>query len=140
MKFDWRPQLGELAAAVVEDCNARQILMKPATYLHGWAEILDALELPNNAEQKGLVRRLNQQFEGPIILPPKGGRPVVVKVKLLAWWNGLERCFKEDQQKRSDQEATVASRHAYGRTGEVVPDIKGHVKKRRKKDRRPGPS
>jgi hypothetical protein len=134
-KLDWTPLLAELAAAVVEDFDAR-----PTMYLHGWAQILRALELSNNAEQKGLVRRLNRLFDGPIILPPKGGRPVVVKVKLVEWWNGLEQRFDEDHQSRANQQATVANRHAYARDGEVVPDLQGHVKRRRKKGHRPEPT
>jgi hypothetical protein len=53
----------------------------------------------------------------------------VVRGKLLEWWNDLERWFQEREGRDADAQATVAERHAYGRDGEVVPEIGGHTKR-----------
>jgi hypothetical protein len=106
---------------------------KPVEYLMNWREILTCLRMKNNEECRRRVREANERYEGPIILPRAGGQPKVNKDKLLPWWNGLEERFREIEQKRSDAEATVDDQYSYGRNETVVPEIEGHVKKRRKK-------
>jgi hypothetical protein len=108
---------------------------EPQSYLYGWRNILEELRLRNNNEEKGRVSRLNKKFAGPIKLPRRGGRPVVVKHSLLDWWNGLEQRFEESRQKQANQQATGEARHAYGRDGEVAPEVAGRIKKRRGKSR-----
>ena len=98
-----------------------------------WREILDALDLANNAENQRRVRELNTRFEGPIILPSKGGQPKANKDKLLNWWNGLEERFRQMEQKQTDTEATLQAEYSYARDEKVLPNISGHVKKRRRK-------
>jgi hypothetical protein len=118
--------------------NATQDNSKPSqsstaglvVYLFSWRDILDALEMKNDDESQRRVRDLNKKFDGPINLPKKGGQPKVNKEKLLAWWNRLEELWETKEGGRN-AEATTESRHNYGRTGEVIPDIGGHVKKRR---------
>jgi hypothetical protein len=105
----------------------------PAQYLLSWREILDALDLPNNAENQRRVRAMNKQFDGPIALPKQGGQPKVSKDKLMSWWNHLENCFREGAQKDADTRATLDDQHDYGRNERVLPNISGHVKKRRGK-------
>jgi hypothetical protein len=102
----------------------------PAEYLWNWREILDALDLKNNAASQGKVREANQRYDGPISLPGKGGQPKVSKAKLLEWWNGLEIQFLTGGAGANAQ-ATLAARHNCGRDGTVLPDIGGHLKKRR---------
>jgi hypothetical protein len=107
----------------------------PTQYLLNWREILAALDLNNNAENQRRVRQLNEKFAGPIALPGQGGQPRVSKGKLVSWWNGLEERFQEIEQKEANTEATLQAQHDYGRAGTVLPDISGHVKKRRRKKR-----
>jgi len=107
----------------------------PVEYLMNWRAILDALKLPNDEESRGKVRRLNEQFDGPIIISTQGSQPKVSKAKLLTWWNGLEDRFEELKQRRADRDGTVAEHFSYGETGTVFPGISGGEKKRRE-DRR----
>jgi hypothetical protein len=104
-----------------------------AHYLMSWREILDALELPNDGESQHRVRALNTQYDGPIILPDKGGQPKVNRDKLLGWWNGLEAKWQDSRQRQVNTQASLQAQHSYGREGTVVPDISGHVQKRRGK-------
>jgi hypothetical protein len=108
------------------------IVAAPTTWLFNWRDILDALRLRNNDQSRNKVRRINEGYAGPIMLPGKGGQPKVDKAKLLVWWDGLETQFKEHQQRRADVRATVAEQYLHGKTAVVVPDIGGRVKKRKK--------
>jgi hypothetical protein len=128
-----RPAAGALAAA--------------AEYLMNWPDILNEVGLKNTDEDRRTLRALNDKYKGPIIMPRRGGRPKVDRGKLRPWWNGLEsRWVQEEQGRRDSEEAkgqrgrdrkeTTRERHNYGRNGEVVPGIAGHVKPRRRK---PGP-
>ena len=108
----------------------------PIEYLMSWREILDELKQKNDEEKRNRIRRLNDMHDGPIIFPGKGAQPTVDKAKLVAWWNGLERRFRELEQQQADRQATVADQVNYGAAGIVVPGISGGVKKRRE-DRKP---
>jgi hypothetical protein len=107
--------------------------LRPLQYLLSWSEILDALNLKNNGVNQSRVRQLNELYGGPIVLPGKGGQPKVSKDRLLPWWNKLEERFQELEQKQADTQATLQAQHSYGRDGQVLPAISGHVKKRRRK-------
>jgi hypothetical protein len=109
---------------------------RPAVYLLSWGEILGAVGLKNNEQNRHRVRDLNAQYGGPIIRPPQGGQPKANKDKLLRWWAGLEERFREAERKDIDTRASVKERHNYGRAGEVVPNIGGHVTKRRRPEKR----
>ena len=109
---------------------------RPAVYLLSWRDILDALAMKNNDENRRRVRDLNDRYEGPIIPPEQGGQPKVNKAKLLQWWEDLERQFAAKTQKDIDKQATGDEQYSYGKDGKVVPDIGGHVKKGRR--RKPG--
>jgi hypothetical protein len=115
------------------EAQAQRLPLSPIDYLMNWRGILDALKLGNNDENRNRVRQLNKLRAGPIILPGKGGQPKVTKDKLLSWWNSLEKRFEEIEQKATDTQATLSSRHNYARDGQVLPNISGHVKKRRGK-------
>lgn len=104
---------------------------KPAVYLTSWREILIALGMHDNAEDKQKVSRLNKSFDGSIISRGQGTQPFVEKTALLKWWAGLEAKVQAQQHRQRSEKATVASRHDYGRDGEVVPGISGEVKRRR---------
>jgi hypothetical protein len=100
--------------------------------LCSWREILTALKRKNNSQSLSTVKRLNKSMGGPIKTGGRGAQPQVDKAKLLAWWCDLDRLHEEQQQRRQDSAATVENRHNYGRNGEVVPDISGGVKRRRR--------
>lgn len=122
---DWREAGGEMPGP------ALAAEPKPAEYLWSWREILSALELPNEDADRGKVSRANKEFGGPIVIPKRGAQPKVEKGKLLEWWNGLEKSFARIAAHERDREATVSDQHDYGKSGTVVPDIAGSVKKRR---------
>jgi hypothetical protein len=107
----------------------------PVKYLCGWTEILDTLGMAVHAANKTRISNMNKTFDGPIKRGTKGRRPLVAKKKLLEWWHRLEQCYDECRQEESNRQATVEARHPYGRTGEVVPNLGGHVKNRRRKSR-----
>jgi hypothetical protein len=109
--------------------------LNPVKYLYGWTEILDALGLAVHQANKTHISSMNETFDGPIKRGTKGQRPLVVKDKLWEWWHQLEQRYDENRQNESNRQATVEARHPYGRTGEVVPNLGGHVKKRRRKSR-----
>lgn len=102
------------------------------TLLTSWREVLIALRLRNNKEDQSKVKKLNKDNAGPIVIQGQGHQPKVNKAKLIEWWNGLEQMFEDGKQRQRDAQATTAEQHAYGKTGTVVPDIVGEVRKRRK--------
>ncbi len=89
--------------------------------------------MKNNPENRRRVRDANKQYQGPITLPKKGGQPKVSQDRLLSWWNELEVRFRESKQRQADSAATVKSRYDHGKDGQVLPEIAGHVKKRRRR-------
>jgi hypothetical protein len=105
----------------------------PAQYLFSWREILDALGLRNNEENQGRVRTLSDKYGGPIVPAKRGGQPRVNKAKLIEWWNHLEVVWQTEGCGHN-KAASTEGRHPYGRDETVVPEISGHVKKRRRKN------
>jgi hypothetical protein len=113
--------------------------------LTSWAEIFAALNEPdktphwnNTSKHRDTIRKLNKMHNGPICFQPgKGKQPSVDKAALLAWWRGLSEYFdaRSDEAAVEDESAraSVANSHNYGRTGTVVPEIKGSVKRTRAK-------
>lgn len=101
------------------------------TYLWNWREILSALGLRNDDENRRRVRDANIKFDGPITLPKKGSQPKVCKERLLTWWDALEGRFCQQEQDQLDEEATLDASYQYGKGATVLPDIAGHIKKRR---------
>ncbi|MEZ6081213.1 MAG: hypothetical protein R3C09_28525 [Pirellulaceae bacterium] len=108
----------------------------PKQHLTNWREILVALGMTNNDEDKQKVDRLNRRFNGPIVTPGQGAQPFAEKRRLLEWWNGLEKLVQDQADRSRDAKETVKDKYAYGRDGQVVPEISGQEKKRRK-DRKP---
>ncbi|MCG2685354.1 MAG: hypothetical protein L6306_17255 [Planctomycetales bacterium] len=105
----------------------------PCQYLTSWREIVIALGMKDNQEDKGKVKTLSTKDpDCPIIIPKQGAQPKVKKVKLLAWWNGLEQKFQEAQQRERNKRATVAAQYSFSRNGTVAPGIAGGVKRPRK--------
>jgi hypothetical protein len=102
-------------------------------YLQSWREILDCLKLKNDKTRQNQVRQANDQYAGPIHFPGRGAQRKVNKAKLIEWWCRLEILW-DTQGGEEDAEATVKARHNYGRDGTVVPNISGHVQKRRGKN------
>ena len=104
--------------------------------LVNWPEILIALGMKNNREDKRNVSRLNKTYSGPITIPGQGKQPLVNRAELLEWWGGLAAMVKAEQERQRDARATVSAQHRYGGEGEVIPDLAGEVKRRRR-NRRP---
>ncbi len=59
---------------------------KPPLRLTGYREILGTLGMEYSRKNCRLIRRLNQESDGPIALPEKGGRPKVDREMLLEWF------------------------------------------------------
>jgi hypothetical protein len=106
---------------------------EPKDYLLSWREILFALKLKNTRDRQRLVRRLNHFHCGPILFTGAGSQPRAVKDNLLTWWNALEHVWKASEQTRTDAQESTREQYDCGRDGTVVPDIAGHVKRRRKR-------
>ena len=107
---------------------------EPADWVIGWRAIHDILRLgelwPKTTyqERRKRLKRLNESWEGPIIIGPKGRQPKVSRSKLLEWWNHLGEKVESEEAKQQDAAATVAAQYPYGRDGIVCPDIGGSVK------------
>jgi len=127
---------GQSRKAESDDAKYPPQPAKPRKHLATWRDILIALEMQNNDEDRQKVDRLNETYNGPIIKPGQGKQPFADNVKLLEWWNGLEEMVESQASRDRDTKETVKGTHAYGREGEVVPEISGSVKRRRR-DRQP---
>jgi hypothetical protein len=147
--FDRSQSSAHLALCAVEEARA-VLTARPAEasplplttplpcMLTTWRAILDALGLKNTETDRRTVRRLNETLDGPIRTGGSGEQPLVDKTKLLAWWADLERLYDEKQQRKRNKRATVEGRHNCGRTGEVVPDLGGGVRRRRRSQPKKG--
>jgi hypothetical protein len=134
--FDWDAAIGELRTIEAAAAQSREQPAEPKTFLWNWKEILDAVGVKDNTESRRQVRRLNDEFDGPIVVTKSGSRPRVDKAKLVTWWNRLDDLHLELQQQARDKRATVADSYNYGSEGTVVPDLAGAVKKRRRDAKR----
>jgi hypothetical protein len=105
---------------------------KPIKWLWSWREVFDALDLPNNEEQRRRVTHANDKFNGPIIVGGQGTQPKADKAKLIEWWNRLEIEFTNQRQGCQGAMIEAKEQHPYGKQGTVAPRI-GSVKKRRRK-------
>jgi len=105
-------------------------------YLTSWREILIALEMKNNKENRQRVSRLNDTYDGPIIPGSQGKQPFVHKQKLLEWYRNLEVQLQDQLNQAKGKSADAESQHNWGRTGKAVPKIAGSVRQRRR-DRNP---
>jgi hypothetical protein len=108
----------------------------PRDYLIGWPDILAALN--RKSDDKEPVRRLNEQFKGPIKIPGRGSRPMVDRAELIDWWNSLKTRHAamgdEEALREQDREATLANQYRHGKEGHAdteAPGISGRVKHRR---------
>ncbi|MBN2292339.1 MAG: hypothetical protein JXM70_07940 [Pirellulales bacterium] len=103
-------------------------------YLTSWREILIALSLTNNKEDREKVRSLNDKYAGPIVTPKQGAQPKVDRARLIEWWNGLESQWATGamgSNRANNTTAMVQQKYDYGKNGTVIPDISGGVKRRR---------
>jgi len=133
-------RLAELRASaavpLVNDDSSVRHKVEPAAAgvprrLFGWTQILDAIGQPD--EDKGKIRKLNESYDGPIQIPGQGGQAWVRKDKLLEWWDKLDDIIHDIDRRRAEQQAAGADTYRFGKGDvEVVPDISGAVKKRRK--------
>jgi hypothetical protein len=105
-----------------------------------WREIFhalgidyDALTLADRRRRERRIRTWHDRHGGPIVFAAHpGGQPWVLEHELLAWFAGLQDTERQEEQHRRDRAATVQNRYPHGRTGEVVPDLDGHVRRRRR--------
>jgi hypothetical protein len=102
----------------------------------GWPEILETINRKN--ADKELVRRLNNQFGGPIAFGGTGAQPMADKAKLRSWWASLVDRYAASREERAqqeiDREATLADQYRHGKEGHAdteAPGISGRVKRRR---------
>jgi len=109
--------------------------------LHGWRAIDEALGLSRSYpemsydERRRKLAHLNDYYAGPIITGRKGSQPIVNRPELIAWWNSLEDQVEAQKARIHDKQETLRNLRPYGRTAQVVPDIGGSVKRRRKSSR-----
>jgi hypothetical protein len=101
-------------------------------WLINWPQIMSEVEMDDTEENRRFVREANNSHEGPIIFRGKGSSPRVKKSKLVAWWEKLEDRLRELEEKRDNVQATVAPQYKYGRDETVIPNLQGHVKKRKR--------
>lgn len=104
---------------------------EPVELLIGWLEIIKALGRKDSAEERTAMKQLNKKYDGPIITK-QGAKTVASRAKLVEWWNSLEQIFLDAANKQRDQSATTEGTYQYGKTATVVPEISGHIVKRRK--------
>jgi hypothetical protein len=109
---------------------------KRPDYLTSWQEILMALQLKNNETMRAKVKQLDECSTGPILFGGRGEQPRVERGALVAWWAGLAEEFAARKQRQRDEEATTEGRYTHNgrrdRSEEVVPELEGRVKERRK--------
>ena len=119
---------------------------RPFVPLFGWGDIIGALNHQhadgkahhkNDERMRDHIRRLNEEFAGPIqFRKGKGTQPSVDKSAFLTWWNGLREQHDARNEQRvakaESERLTVAESHNYGASGTVLPGIRGSVKATRK--------
>jgi hypothetical protein len=114
--------------------------------LHGWRAIDEVLGLSQiypklkYDERRRKLAYLNQCFGGPIKTGRSGSQPVVNRSKLIMWWNSLEDLAEDQKARIRDKEATLQSRHPYGRSACIIPEISGSMKRRKSRSRKPNKS
>ena len=95
--------------------------------------VLDAVGVQDDTSTRRQIVKYNKDYDGPIIVQKQGSQPRVEKTKLIDWWNGPESRWEEVKQRERDKTETVKAQHDYGRDGTVLPEIGGHVRRRRSK-------
>jgi hypothetical protein len=106
----------------------------PRKLLNGWQDITSALGMEH--KEYPSVKSLNERFTGPIKNSGKGTRPMVYHDELLAWWDTLAAKQQELANRKTGEKLSAETTYAYGRTGNVAPEIGGSQKERRKPKRR----
>lgn len=102
-------------------------------YLWGWVEIAKELGQKNDETFQRRLRDMHDRIPSPIVFRGQGSPPMVDRAKLIEWWNSLEERLQELTQMTSDRRATTKAAYPHGRNEIVLPDLKGHVKRRRGK-------
>lgn len=111
---------------------------EPGPFLKGWPIILQTLGMEDTSKHRGQIKKLNEEFNGPITFPGRGCQPEVFEVHLRAWHLFVGEEYRRKQKAEEeitrdrDVAATVADRHNFGRNGEVVPGVNGSVRRLRK--------
>jgi len=109
---------------------------KPKTYVLNWREVLAALGRKNNVSERQLIKRLNDDYEGPIRIAGRGAQPKAEKQMLIEWWNHLEILFQDKAGQLEGASLNAKAHYRYGRSGVAAPEIGGGHKVRRR-DRKP---
>jgi hypothetical protein len=111
-------------------------LPKPKKYATGWAEIASTLQQQNDEAFQKRIKQLHSRHPGPIQLRGRGKQPIAEQRKLIEWWNSLEERFGEVQARSISRTQSTAHKYSYGRDGVVIPEIKGHERRRRRSQNR----
>lgn len=115
------------------------VVGEPILLLRGWRDIVEILRLAETmpkatySERRRRLAYLNRAYGGPIQIGKRGSQPVVDRSALLAWWQSLTTQAEGKMTRDRDLQATVAATHLYGRTGIVVPDLGGSIRRRKGK-------
>ncbi len=99
-----------------------------------WEEICEATGRSNTPTEQKRIRKLNDNYCGPIKFgTKKGEHPIADRTELLNWWGNLENHYEESHQLEVDKKETLDISHAIGRDGTAYPEINGSERKSRKK-------
>ena len=127
--FDWDAAESELRR--IEAAALTKTESEPVEYLLNWRDILVALGLSDNTEDRGKVRRLNEQYCGPILFPKAGGQPKAERGGLLSWWNRLAVKWEIQSHEIAGRRLSAETQYPHGREGVIAPEIAGSVRGRK---------
>ncbi len=101
---------------------------KPKKLLTDWHQITAALEM--KYADRRTIKRLNDQYDGPIKTDGIGRRPMVGGNDLIEWWNRLDVLHQELTNQREGAKLAAEAGHEFGKSGRVATEVNGSVKKR----------
>jgi len=102
----------------------------PIQWLTSWREITTVLNRSHDEYRN--IKRINEFYNGPIPSPRRGAQPRVDRKALIEWWNSMEVTQWEQEGRGQSRRLSVETRQEFGRTGEIIHEIGGEVKKRRR--------
>lgn len=71
---------------------------------------LDKCPYRNDGSMRRKIGKMNREFDGPIIMPSRGGQPRVMKSKLLKWWSSLGSVWEAMNKQREEAALAQESR------------------------------
>lgn len=103
--------------------------------LESWDEIFEVIGKPLTKDRQKHINRLrkaNKRYAGPIMLGSQGEQPKAERGELLDWWERMCQDLHERETERANRSRTVENQYPHGRDAVIVPDIDGHVRKRKR--------